>query len=82
MAVDVGLAEAGAAAQDAAPGGRVADRDLGAQLGAGRAEAALAARLAQVDTAALQAGEGGGDGSAGEPVPYGDRKPFGRLPSG
>jgi len=68
-AVDVGLAKTGAAAQDAAPGGRVVDGDRGAQLGAGRPEAALAARLAQVDAPAVQVGEGRGDRGAGEPVP-------------
>jgi hypothetical protein len=81
-AVDVGLAETGAAAQDTAPGGRIVDRDRGAQLGAGGPEAALASGLAQVDATAAQASERGGDGGAGEPVPYGDRKPFGRLPLG
>jgi hypothetical protein len=66
--VDVGLAEAGAAAQDAAPGRRVVDGERGAQLGVRRAEPALAARLAQVDAAAANASEGPGDGGAGEPV--------------
>jgi hypothetical protein len=70
-AVDVSLAEAGAAAQDTAPGGRVVDRDRGAQLGAGGPETALASRprLAQVDATVAQASERGGDGGAGEPVP-------------
>jgi hypothetical protein len=57
-AVDVGLAEAGAAAQDAAPGGRVVNRDRGAQVRVGRPETPLAPPFAQVDAPAAQAGEG------------------------
>jgi hypothetical protein len=58
------------------------DGDRCAQLGVGGSEAALASRLAQVDATAAQAGEDRGDGAAGESVSYGDRNPFGRLPSG
>ena len=81
-AVDVGLAEADAAAQRAAPGGRVVDRDGGAQVGVGGAEARGGARLDDLDPPGGRRGSAPADGGAGERVPHGETNPFGRLPSG
>ena len=81
--VDVALAEADAAVQRPAPGGRVVDRDGGPQLGVGRAEAAAAAALDDLDPpGADAAAHHRGDGGAGQRVPHGETNPFGLLPSG
>ena len=83
-AVDVGLAEAEAAAQRAAPGARVVDGHRRPQLGAGGAEGAGAAVLDDLDPAAAQAAQHLGDGGAGGCVAHahGARNPFGLRPSG
>ena len=83
-AVDVALAEADAAAQRAAPGGGVVDRDGGAEVGVGRAEAAFAGAFDDVDAAVAHAAEDGADAGPGERrvAAHGETNPFGRLPSG
>ena len=81
--VDVALAEADAAAQRAAPGGRVVDGDGGAQLGVGGAEAAAAPALDHLDPpVAHAAAHHRGDGGPGQRVPHGETNPFGLRPSG
>ena len=81
-AVDVGLAEADAAAQRPSPGGRIVDRHGGAQLGAGGAEAAAAPALDHLDPPGADAAQRQGHRGTGERVPHGEMNPFGRLPSG
>ena len=75
-AVDVALAEADAAAQRPAPGGGVVDRDGGAEIGAGRAEAAFARAFDDVDAAVADPVENGADADPGERVPHGETSPF------
>ena len=58
------------------------DRHGRAQLGVGGAEAAPPPVLDHLDPAGAEAAQRLADGGAGEPVPHGDRNPFGRLPSG
>ena len=82
-AVDVALAEADAAVQRPAPGGRVVDRDGRAQVGVGGAEGAAAAALDDLDPPrAHAAAHHRRDGGAGQRVPHGETNPFGFLPSG
>ena len=81
-AVDVGLAEADAAAQRPAPGGRVVDLQGGAEVGVGRSVAAFARAFDDVDAAAADPAEDGPDAGPGERVPHGETNPRGRLPSG
>ncbi len=80
--VDVGLSEAEAAAQRAAPGRRIADRQGCPQLPVGGAEAVPAPVLDQLDPAGANSAQRLRDGGPGEPVAYGDRNPLGLLPSG
>ena len=69
-AVDVALAEADAAAQDRAPGGRVVDRHRRPQDGVGGAEAAAATALEHLDPAGADPAQGRADEGAGGRGPH------------
>jgi hypothetical protein len=81
-ALDIGLAEADAAAQRAAPGGGVVDPHRCPQLRLRGTEAALPRAFDDVDPPRADPAQHGADGGPRERVPHGERNPFGRLPSG
>ena len=86
-ALDVALAEADAAVQRVAPGGRVVDPHRRGQFRVRRAEAAFAGAFDDVDPPAAHAAEDGADAGPRERVPgrdraHGETNPFGRRPSG
>ena len=81
-AVDVGLAEADAAAEGTAPGGGVVDPHGRSEVGVGRPEGTLPPVFEHLDPAVAEAVEDLAGGGSGERVPHGEMNPFGRLPSG